>query len=146
MTTNPKHLEKVIYTARATATAGRDGRAATDDGALDVGLTVPKAMGGSGANGTNPEQLFAAGYAACFGSAAAHVARMKRIQTGPIKITAAVHIGPVGNAFGLAVDLVAEIPEMSREAAQALINDAHQVCPYSNATRGNIVVNVSLAN
>ncbi len=144
MSSNIKVLEKVLYTTTASASAGRDGRAATDDGRLEVSLSVPKELGGSGASGTNPEQLFAAGYAACFGSAAAHVARAKRIQTGPITIIARVQIGPVGQAFGLAVELVADIPEMKREDAQQLIQDAHLVCPYSNATRGNIVVSVSL--
>ena len=138
-------LEKRLYTATATATGGREGKVKSDDGALEVSLAVPKGLGGPGGAGTNPEQLFAAGYAACFGSAVAHVARTKKITTGPVHITASVHIGPVGAAFGLAVDLTASLPELPREQAQALVDAAHQVCPYSNATRNNIDVTVSLA-
>ncbi|MEO7033419.1 MAG: organic hydroperoxide resistance protein [Polyangiaceae bacterium] len=145
MSNQPQPLAKNLYTAVATATSGRDGRVKTDDGLLDVALVPPKAMGGSGVGGTNPEQLFAAGYAACFGSAAAHVARTQKIAAGPISITAKVSIGPAAVGFGLAVELVASIPELPREQASALLEAAHQVCPYSNATRGNIVVNISLA-
>lgn len=141
----PVVLEKRLYTAVATATGGRDGRVSTDDGVLDIKVVPPKALGGSGVGGTNPEQLFAAGYSACFGSAVSHVARVKKITTGPVSITANVTIGPAGQGFGLAVELVASIPEMEREQAQALIEAAHQVCPYSNATRGNIVVDLRLA-
>ncbi|MCE9572334.1 MAG: organic hydroperoxide resistance protein [Deltaproteobacteria bacterium] len=137
-------LEKPLYTAVATSTGGRDGRAKSDDGQLDLAISPPRALGGAGA-GTNPEQLFAAGYSACFGSAVAHVARVKKITTGPVVITARVSIGAVGQAFGLAVELVADLPEMARPEAQALIEAAHQVCPYSNATRGNIAVDVRLA-
>ena len=137
-------LQNKLYTATATATAGRDGTAATDDGHLQVKLAPPKAMGGSG-DGTNPEQLFAAGYAACFGSACGHVARSQKLNPGPISITAKVDIGPVGAGFGLQVELIASIPELPRDQAQKLIETAHQVCPYSNATRGNIVVAVKLA-
>lgn len=140
----PVTLEKRLYTAVATATAGREGRARTDDGLLDVSLAPPRALGGSGA-GTNPEQLFAAGYAACFGSALGHVARAKKITTGPVSITAQVTIGTVGQGFGLAVELVATIPELPRDQAEALLRAAHEVCPYSNATRGNIAVDVRLA-
>jgi Ohr subfamily peroxiredoxin len=138
-------LEKRLYTATATATGGRDGRTKSDDGTLDLAIVPPKALGGSGAPGTNPEQLFAAGYAACFGSAYAHVARAKKIQTGPVNITAKVTIGSVGQGFGLAVELVADVPELPREQAQELLEAAHQVCPYSNATRGNIAVDLRLA-
>jgi len=141
---SPTLLEKRLYTATATATSGRDGRAKTDDGLLDVALAPPRALGGSG-SGTNPEQLFAAGYAACFGSAAAHVARAQKLQTGPIAVTAHVSIGPAGQGFGLAVVLEVAIPELAREQAEALMKQAHQVCPYSNATRGNIEVDVRLA-
>ncbi len=144
MSQTPVALEKRLYTATATATSGRDGRAKTDDGLLDVVLAAPRALGGSGA-GTNPEQLFAAGYAACFGSALGHVARAKKITTGPVSITAQVTIGPVGQGFGLAVELLAAIPEMPRDQAEQLLHAAHQVCPYSNATRGNIAVDVRLA-
>ncbi|RYE85113.1 MAG: organic hydroperoxide resistance protein [Myxococcales bacterium] len=145
MTQSPAVLEKRLYTAVATATSGREGRATSDDGVLDVALVPPKALGGSGVGGTNPEQLFAAGYAACFGGALGHVARAQKITTGPVAITAHVTIGPVGQAFGLAVELVATIPELPRDQAQRLLEAAHQVCPYSNATRGNIAVEVRLA-
>jgi len=144
MSTEPKVLEKRMYTATASATNGRDGRVKSDDGTLDFSVSPPKAMGGSGA-GTNPEQLFAAGYSACFGSAFSHVARLQKIKTGPVTITAHVTIGTVGEAFGLAVELVAEAPELPRDQAEALLHAAHQVCPYSNATRGNIVVDLRLA-
>jgi lipoyl-dependent peroxiredoxin len=138
-------LEKRLYTATATATGGRDGRVKTDDGTLDLSLVMPPALGGSGAAGTNPEQLFAAGYAACFGSALALVARKQKVATGPVAITAKVTLGSVGAGFGLAVELVADLPEVSREQAEALLAAAHQVCPYSNATRGNIAVDLRLA-
>jgi len=141
----PKVLEKRLYTAVATATSGRDGRVKSDDGILDLQVVPPKALGGSGAAGTNPEQLFAAGYAACFGSALGHVARAQKLKTGPVHITAHVSIGQVGQGFGLAVELVASLPELPREQAEALVQAAHQVCPYSNATRGNIVVDLRVA-
>lgn len=144
MSIEPKVLEKRLYTASAQATNGREGRIKSDDGTLDLPVSPPKAMGGNGA-GTNPEQLFAAGYSACFGSAFSHVARLQKIKTGPVTITARVTIGTVGEAFGLAVELVAEAPELPREQAEALLQAAHQVCPYSNATRGNIVVDLRLA-
>jgi osmotically inducible protein OsmC len=137
-------LEKNLYTATATATAGRDGRVKSDDGTLDLAVSPPKALGGSGA-GTNPEQLFAAGYSACFGSAVQHVARVQKLKTGPVHVTAQVTLGAVGAGFGLAVELTAAIPELPREQAQALLEAAHQVCPYSNATRGNIAVTLRLA-
>ena len=140
----PRVLEKRLYTAAATNTGGRDGRVKSDDGTLDLAVQMPKAMGGTGA-GTNPEQLFAAGYSACFGSAVAHVARAQKITTGPVSITAHVSIGPVAGVFGLAVELVAEIPELPRDQAEALVRAAHEVCPYSNATRGNIEVDVRVA-
>lgn len=145
MSHSPAVLEKTLYTAVATATSGRDGRATTDDGMLDVTLAPPKALGGTGA-GTNPEQLFAAGYAACFGSAVTHVARVQKIKPGPVSISAKVSLGAVGQGFGLAVELVASIPELPRDQAEALVRAAHEVCPYSNATRGNIAVDVRLAS
>jgi osmotically inducible protein OsmC len=143
MSQTPIALEKRLYTATATATSGREGRAKTDDGLLDVGLAPPKALGGSG-NGTNPEQLFAAGYAACFGSAAAHVARAQKINVGPLSVTAHVTLGSVGARYGLAVMLDVSIPDLPRDQAQALVEQAHAVCPYSNATRGNIEVDIRL--
>ena len=145
MSNSPTVPDKILYSATATATAGREGRAKSDDGVLDVALAVPKGLGGHGASGTNPEQLFAAGYSACFGSAVMHVARQQKVTPGPVSITGKVSIGPAGAGFGLAVELVASIPELPREQAQALLDAAHQVCPYSNATRGNIRVDIRLA-
>jgi lipoyl-dependent peroxiredoxin len=142
MSDTPRILEKRLYTATATAIGGRDGSVKSDDGTLDLAVHTPKALGGPGGAGTNPEQLFAAGYAACFGSAIGHVARAQKITTGPVSITANVTIGPVAGVFGLAVELVATLPELPRDQAEALVRAAHQVCPYSNATRGNIVVDV----
>src|SRR5450432_993117 len=135
---------RTLYTAVSTAHGGRDGHVRSSDGILDVDLRTPKAMGGPGGAGTNPEQLFAAGYAACFGSAVAHIARMQKVKTGPVSITAQVSIGPAAVGFALAVELVASIPELPKQEAEALIQAAHQVCPYSNATRGNIPVDVRL--
>lgn len=140
----PTPLAKPLYRATATALGGRDGKVATDDGKLDVTVTPPRELGGSGA-GTNPEQLFAAGYAACFGSAVAHVARARGVRPGPIAITAHVSIGPAGKGFGLQVALTASLPELPRADAEALVAAAHEVCPYSNATRGNIVVEIAVA-
>jgi Ohr subfamily peroxiredoxin len=149
MTTEPRAtaivLEKRLYTASATATGGRDGRVKSDDGTLDLAVVPPRSLGGSGASGTNPEQLFAAGYAACFGSALGVVARRQKIATGPVRITANVTIGPAGAGYGLAVELVADLPELPRDQAEALLHAAHQVCPYSNATRGNIAIDLRLA-
>jgi lipoyl-dependent peroxiredoxin len=143
--TSPAILEKRLYTASATAIGGRDGRVKSDDAILDLPVVMPKQLGGSGAAGTNPEQLFAAGYAACFGSALGHVARVKKVTTGPVEIAANVTIGTVGARFGLAVEIVATLPELPREEAEALVRAAHEVCPYSNATRGNIVVDIRVA-
>ncbi|HEU4734556.1 MAG TPA: organic hydroperoxide resistance protein [Kofleriaceae bacterium] len=144
MSTSPAILEKRLYTASATSTGGRDGRARTDDGTLDLAIAPPRSLGGTG-NGTNPEQLFAAGYAACFGSAIGAVARAKKITTGPVTVTTKVTLGSIGQGYGLAVELEASLPELPRDQAEALVRAAHQVCPYSNATRGNIVVDVKLA-
>lgn len=136
-------LEKRLYTAVATATGGRDGHVATDDKALELTISPPKALGGAGA-GTNPEQLFAAGYAACFGSALSHVARAQKVELGAVAITAEVTLGVAGKGYGLAVALSASLPNLAPDAAQALLDAAHQVCPYSNATRGNIDVTLRL--
>lgn len=135
----PAPLAKRLYTATTTATAGRDGRIKSDDGLLDLAVTPPKVLGGSG-TGTNPEQLFAGGYAACFGSAVMHVARAQKLNPGPVAVTANVALGPVGAGFGLEVELAVRIPELPHDQAEALVRAAHEVCPYSNATRGNIVV------
>jgi len=144
MSNTPAILEKRLYTASATAIGGRDGTAKSDDGILDLKIVPPKSLGGSGA-GTNPEQLFAAGYAACFGSAIAAVARMKKVTTGAITVTTKVTLGTIGQGYGLAVELEASLPDLPRDQAEALVAAAHQVCPYSNATRGNIAVDVKLA-
>lgn len=141
MSNTPAVLEKRLYTATATSTGGRDGRAKSDDGKLDLALAPPKELGGNG-NGTNPEQLFAAGYSACFGGAIGAVSRAQKLNPGPFSITAKVTLGTVGQAYGIAVDLEVAFAELPREQAEALVAAAHQVCPYSNATRGNIEVNV----
>ena len=133
--------DKILYTAHATSTGGRDGSAKTDDGSLDVKLTVPKGLGGNGAPGTNPEQLFAAGYSACFIGAMKHVATMQKIPLpADTSISADVGIGPIPQGFGIQVALHVKIPGMDKEAAKKLVEAAHRVCPYSNATRGNIEV------
>ncbi|MGU3584524.1 organic hydroperoxide resistance protein, partial [Rhodococcus sp. C26F] len=131
----------IIYTAEALATgAGRDGHARTSDGKLDVDLSIPTEMGGSG-KGTNPEQLFAAGYAACFHSALQMIARQEKADVSDSAVGARVGIGPTdGGGFGLAVTLEVTLPNLPREQALELTEKAHQVCPYSNATRGNIDV------
>ncbi|MCX0243703.1 organic hydroperoxide resistance protein [Streptomyces sp. NPDC016469] len=135
----------VAYTAVATAENGRDGRVASDDGKLDVVVNPPKEMGGSGA-GTNPEQLFAAGYSACFQGALGVVARQEKADISGSTVTAAVSIGKTeAGGFGLEVAITATIPNVDKATAQALIEKAHQVCPYSNATRGNIKVELAVA-
>lgn len=132
---------KPMYTAVATATGGRDGRARSEDGALDVALAMPKQMGGSGA-GVNPEQLFAAGYAACFQSAMMFIASQQKLDASGSTVTGSVTIGARddGPGFGLAVHHRVSLPNLSQGEAQALVDAAHAVCPYSNATRNNIPV------
>ncbi|MEU1532712.1 organic hydroperoxide resistance protein [Streptomyces fagopyri] len=129
-----------LYTAVATATHGRDGRAVSSDGKLDLQLAVPVEMGGSG-QGTNPEQLFASGYAACFASALGLVGRAAKVDVSEASVTGEVSIGKQGEGFGLAVTLRVELPDSVDQATgRKLVEQAHQVCPYSNATRGNIPV------
>ncbi|MFE5404670.1 organic hydroperoxide resistance protein [Streptomyces sp. NPDC056580] len=131
-----------LYTAVATATHGRDGRAVSSDGKIDVKLAPPVELGGDG-QGTNPEQLFAAGYAACFGSALGLVGRQAKVDVTDAAVTAEVGIGKQGEGFGLKVTLRVELPESVDEATgRKLVETAHQVCPYSNATRGNIEVDL----
>ncbi|WP_075662503.1 organic hydroperoxide resistance protein [Streptomyces acidiscabies] len=131
-----------IYTAVATATHGRDGRAYTNDGKIDVALALPTELGGNG-EGTNPEQLFAAGYAACFGSALGLVGRNAKVDVSDAAVTAEGVIGKQGEGFGLKVTLRVELPDTVDEATgRKLVETAHQVCPYSNATRGNIEVDL----
>ncbi|MFE2496323.1 organic hydroperoxide resistance protein [Streptomyces scopuliridis] len=135
----------VLYTAVATAENGRDGRVSSDDGQLDVIVNPPKSMGGSGA-GTNPEQLFAAGYSACFQGALGVVARQEKADISGSTVTAKVGFGKLETGgFGLEVELVASIPNVDEATAKDLLEKAHQVCPYSNATRGNIKVELSVA-
>jgi osmotically inducible protein OsmC len=138
-------LEKVLYRAEATTTGGRDGHSVTSDNRLEVKLAPPKEMGGNG-DGTNPEQLFAAGYSACFLGAMKFVAGQQKITVpADTKITGKIGIGPIPQGFGIEAELVISVPGMDRAAAQSLIDKAHQVCPYSNATRGNIEVKLTLA-
>ena len=136
---------KTLYTAEATVTGeGRDGHARSSDGVLDLDLAVPAEMGGSG-GATNPEQLFAAGYAACFHSALRTIARREKTELGASGITAQVAIGPNENrGFALAVKLIVDLPGFERPEAERLVAAAHQVCPYSNATRGNVDVQLEL--
>jgi len=132
---------KILYTAVATATGGRSGHVESSDGVVAVDLAVPKEMGGDGHQGTNPEQLFASGYASCFGSALDYLAKQRKITTGDVRVTAKVSIGPSDTVgFGLATELDVFVPALNQEEAEALVADAHQVCPYSNATRGSMEV------
>lgn len=141
-------LEKIVYTAHVTATGGREGKAKSDDGNLEVKLDLPKQMGGHN-NGTNPEQLFAAGYAACFIGAMRHVAAESKQQiSADTFIESRVSFGPRAGGekgFSIAVALEIHIPGLDRAAAEKLVHDAHEVCPYSNATRNNIDVTLTVA-
>jgi Ohr subfamily peroxiredoxin len=135
----------VLYTAEATAWGGREGHSASSDGVLDLELRIPKGMGGPGGPLTNPEQLFATGYASCFHSALKVVASRAKVDVSESAVTAKVGIGPDGQGgFGLKVDLEAELPDVEREVAEDLVAKAHEVCPYSNATRGNIEVSLTV--
>jgi len=136
----------VLYTAEAIATgAGRAGEVRSSDGVIDEQLAIPKELGGPGGDATNPEQLFAAGYAACFNSALALVARQAKIDMPSSTVTAKVGIGPQGSGFGLTVTLVVNIPNVDNAVAEDLAAKAHLVCPYSNATRGNIEVELQVS-
>ncbi|MGX9966724.1 organic hydroperoxide resistance protein [Roseomonas sp. F4] len=137
----------VKYRTEATAQGGRDGRARTADGALDVKLTTPKELGGAGGEGNNPEQLFAAGYAACFLGALKFVAGQEKVRVpDQATVTAKVGIGPRSEGgFGITADLTVTLPGIARDQAEALVHKAHQVCPYSNATRGNVDVGLTIA-
>jgi len=138
-------MAKVLYTAHAHVTGGRDGHGRSDDGALEVDLRVPKEMGGAG-GGTNPEELFAVGYAACFESALGAVARRRHLDAGEVSIDSAVSLWPTGDGgFRLSVTLDVSLPAVDdRQTAAELVRAAHEVCPYSNATRGNIDVELLL--
>jgi Ohr subfamily peroxiredoxin len=136
---------QILYTAEATATGGREGHSRTSDGRLDVDLDVPSEMGGPGGPGTNPEQLFAAGYAACFQSALMRIAAGRGLDPSGSRVTARVGIGPVSSGgFGLAAALDLDAPHISDEDAAALMQRAHEACPYSRATRGNIDVTLTV--
>ena len=137
-------IEKVVYQAHAKSIGGRDGATRTSDGILDIKLAVPKEMGGPG-NGINPEQLFASGYSACFLGAMKFVAGTQKITLpADTSIDATVGIGQIPAGFGIEVQMSISIPGMDKAAAQALVDKAHQVCPYSNATRGNIEVTLTV--
>lgn len=139
-------IDKVLYTAHAHATGGREGSGRSSDGALDVKLSTPKELGGAGGGGTNPEQLFAVGYAACFLGALKVVAGREKVALpAETAIDSDVGIGPSGSAFGITVALTVSIPGLDRPQAESLVEKAHQVCPYSNATRGNIDVKLTVA-
>ncbi|MCS4281810.1 Ohr subfamily peroxiredoxin [Pseudomonas sp. BIGb0278] len=136
-------MQKVtpLYIAQATSTGGRDGKSRSDDGKLEVKLSTPKELGGAGGEGSNPEQLFAAGYSACFIGALKFVAgQTKQPLPADTSITAKVGIGQIPGGFGLDIDLEISLPGLEQAAAQELVDKAHQVCPYSNATRGNVDV------
>jgi osmotically inducible protein OsmC len=135
---------KVLYTADVTSTGGRNGHVKSSDGALDVNLAAPPALGGNG-KGANPEQLFAAGYAACFTGAMQYQAHQQKIDPGDITIQSSVDIGPqdVGEGFTIAVKMDITAAKLDQAAAEKLVADAHKTCPYSNATRGNIDVKLT---
>jgi Ohr subfamily peroxiredoxin len=134
----------ILYTAEATAWGGREGRTASTDGLLDVSLTVPKELGGPG-GATNPEQLFAAGYAACFHSALKLIGRQAKVDVSESAVTARVGLGMnESGGFNIAVELEAELPDVERSVAEDLVAKAHTVCPYSNATRGNVEVTLTV--
>ena len=138
---------KTLYTAVATATGGRNGHVKTDNEVLDLQVRMPKELGGANNDYTNPEQLFAAGYAACFDSALNLVISKSNIKTGETSVTAHVGIGSLeGGGFGLEAELIVNIPGIELKEAQTLVEQAHRICPYSNATRGNIEVKVTVSN
>jgi osmotically inducible protein OsmC len=138
-------INQVLYRAQATATGGRDGRAVSSDGVLDIALGTPKELGGAGGAVTNPEQLFAAGYSACFLGAMKFVAAKEKIDISKdASVQGNVGIGQVPTGFAIEVELKISLPGMDRAAAQVLVDKAHIVCPYSNATRGNIDVTLTI--
>ena len=138
---------KAIYTAEATAKSGRNGQVKSNNDILDIQVRAPKALGGASDDYANPEMLFAAGYSACFDSALNLVIQKGKVKTGETSVNAKISIGQIeSGGFGLAAALAVNIPEVPLEQAQELAEQAHQVCPYSNATRGNIVVKLSVTN
>lgn len=137
--------EKILYRSHATAVGGRDGRGATDDGRLEVRLSVPKELGGDGGPGTNPEQLFAVGWSACFLGAMKFVAARDKIALpAETSVSGSIGIGPIPTGFAIAAELKIAIPGLDRAVAQSIVDRAHVVCPYSNATRGNVDVTLTL--
>ena len=145
MSTTPTQQVRVLYTAEATATGGRKGHGRTSDGRLDVDFSSPTEMGGDGGPGTNPEQLFATGFAACFQNALMSVARRKNIVVDDSIVTARIGIGPVENRFGLTAELDVKLPSIQdRALAEELVSAAEKRCPYSNAVRGNIEVAINI--
>jgi Ohr subfamily peroxiredoxin len=141
----PVHLQKTLYTAEAAVEGGREGHGRTSDGRLDVELSVPTETGGGGGPGTNPEQLFAVGYAACFQSALLSIANGRKLDASESRITSQVGLGPTGHGgFGLSVALDLHAPHLTRAQAADLMARAHERCPYSNATRGNIEVTLTV--
>ncbi|EXF44718.1 organic hydroperoxide resistance protein [Pseudomonas sp. BAY1663] len=140
-------IEKILYTATATATGGREGRASSSDQALDAQLSTPRELGGAGGAGTNPEQLFAAGYSACFLGALKFVAGKQKVALpADTRITGKVGIGQIPTGFGIEAELTITAPGVARDVLQSLVEQAHVVCPYSNATRGNIDVTLIIAD
>jgi Ohr subfamily peroxiredoxin len=140
-------IEKVLYRAKAESSGGREGTSKSSDGVLDLTLTTPKELGGGGGNGTNPEQLFAAGYSACFLGALKFVAGQQKVQLPKdLTVTGEVGIGQIPTGFGIEVDLTVRAPGMDQAQLQELVNKAHIVCPYSNATRNNIDVRLHVNN
>jgi len=138
-------IEKVLYRGKGKATGGRDGRAATSDGGVDVKLTTPKEMGGAGGTGANPEQLFAIGYSACFIGAMKFVAMQEKIKLpDDTNIEGIVGIGAIPQGFGIEVELRIHVPGMDKQQVSAIVDKAHGVCPYSNATRGNVEVTLTV--
>lgn len=138
---------KTLYTTSVTAIGGRDGKVKSENGILNLEVKTPKALGGASDDFTNPEMLFAAGYSACFGSALSLVIGKAKIETGEVSVTAKVSIGQIENGgYGLAVEMDVNIPQVTLEEAQSLTEKAHQICPYSNATRNNIDVKLAVTN
>ncbi len=135
---------RVLYTAEATAVGGRAGHARSSDGRLDIDLSVPTELGGDGGPGTNPEQLFAAGYAACFKGAMDVVARRENLNLDGATVRATVGLGPMGQVWGITVALAIHLPTLDRAAAEDLVAKAHMGCPYSNATRNNVDVKLTI--
>lgn len=140
-------LEKILYTGTATSTGGREGRSSTSDGKLDLALSTPRELGGAGGEGTNPEQLFAAGYSACFLGALKFVAGKEKVALpADTQVTGKVGIGQIPTGFGIEAELTINAPGVDRNVLQGLVDQAHIVCPYSNATRGNIDVTLVIAD